>query len=212
MTGFRLLKHPAARRAILALAAAEALIVALALGYERASLWAARNRLSYQREPIARELWRYETRGIVRPTILKAGEAGARDDEEVIGVEVAGKARAYRLDAFRDREAHIVNDLFEGVPVSVAYCDITDCVRAYAGPRGAAPLDLGLAGLIDREMVVKAGGVLYFHKSGEPVNPGEGRAPLPYKPLVPTRTTWKEWSRRHPETGLYTGTRAILRK
>jgi hypothetical protein len=128
-----------------------------------------------------------------------------RDDEEVIGVEVGGRARAYRLDAFRDRTRHLVNDWIAGVPLSVAYCDLSDCVRVYTDPRGSAPLDIAVAGRFDGEMVVKLGGVLYFHKSGTPMEPGAG--PLPFELLSPTRTTWKEWARRHPETDVYEGER-----
>ena len=142
-----------------------------------------------------------------RPPVLTAAEAALGGGEEVIGVEVGGRARAYRLGAFRFPSPHIVNDLIGGVPVSVTYCDSRDCARVYTDPHGSAPLDITQAGLRDGRMVVRVGGVLYDHESGRPLEAGTGRTALPFKPLPATQTTWDEWRRWHPGTDLYVGPR-----
>jgi hypothetical protein len=186
--------------------AVAAVVTGLIYGSERAALRAKESQITFNMGPV-RSFWKFESKGILRPPIFKAEESGMRPDEAVFGVEVGGKARAYRSGAFHDGPDHLVNDMVDGVPVSVAYCDITDCVQVYTDPRGSAPLDVAVAGLLDGEMVVKLGGVLYFHKSSTPVEPGAAPAAIPYDLLTPTRTTWKEWLRRHPGTDVYVGVR-----
>lgn len=146
--------------------------------------------------------------GIDRPATVEAGASGLRADEEVIGLEVGGRARAYRLDALRDRSRHLVNDLIGGVPVAVAYCDLNNCVKAYTGRDGRGPLEMSIGGLYEgREMVLDVGGALYFQESGAALAPGTGPAVIPLDRLSPTRTTWGEWKRLHPSTDVYEGVR-----
>jgi hypothetical protein len=142
---------------------------------------------------------------IVRPPSLPAHEANLRPDEKVIGVEVGGKARAYRFAAFERMSGHLVNDLVGGVPVSIAYCDMTECLRVYSEPQGSEPLDLNVAGVLNGEMIMRHGGRMYFHRSGKEVEPGNGSPPLPYALITPTVTTWKEWIASHPDTRVYVG-------
>jgi hypothetical protein len=144
---------------------------------------------------------------VLRPPVLMADEAALAGSEEVLGIEVGGRARAYRLGAFRFPARHIVNDLIEGVPVSVAYCDGRDCTRVYTAGHGTPPLDMTVAGLRDGRMVVRFSGVLYDHESGRPLEAGPGRTTLPLERLPVTRTTWDEWRRLHPGTDIYVGPR-----
>jgi hypothetical protein len=206
MTGLRLLRAPSLRWAIVAAPIVAAVVVVSVYGYEWVALRADRGRTRIRVATKHIPGWfANQSRGVLQPTILTAGASGMRDDEEVVGVVVGGKARAYRLGAFHDRTRHLVNDRIGGVPVAVAYCDLSDCVQVYTDPRRSAPVDIEVAGLTDGEMVVKLGGVLYFHKSGAPMKPGA--AALPYDLLTPTRTTWKEWAQLHPETEVYVGER-----
>ena len=141
---------------------------------------------------------------ILRPPSLAAKEAKLPPDEMVIGVEVGGKAQAYRFAAFESKSGHLVNDLVGGVPVSVAYCDLTECLRVYSDPRGSQPLDLNVAGVLYDEMIMRHGGRMYFHKSGKEVEPGDDSPTLPYPLVTPTVTTWKEWT---SQTSRYAGLR-----
>lgn len=166
---------------------------------------------------------------VERPGTLAAKDAGLAPDEKVIGVVVGGKARAYRIKAMEGRSQHLVNDLIAGVPVSVAYCNLTECVRVYTGPAGSGPLDLAVAGLLDNEMIMNVGGAPYFQGSGKLVGPdvlGSSRNPvavsfarnakaaagsergsreIPYATLTPVLTTWKSWVEQHPESDVFTG-------
>jgi hypothetical protein len=188
-------------------------IVAGIFGYERAVLWATRNDAGFG-ERVATEggaidsLFKFKMPGIVRPATVQAEASTIRPDEEVIGFLVGGRARAYRLNAFRDRSKHVVNDLVAGVPVTVAYCDISDCVSAYQGHEGSAPLDVSVGGLSHGgEMVLEVGGLLYYQKSGTRLVPGSGPSMIPLEQLSPARTTWGEWKRQHPSTDVYEGLR-----
>ncbi len=75
---------------------------------------------------------------MVKPEAVPAASSGMKPDEVVVGVVSNGRARAYRLDAMRDRARHIVNDVVGGSAVTVTYCDLTDCIRSYADPSSAA--------------------------------------------------------------------------
>ncbi len=166
---------------------------------------------------------------IVQPATRPARDAGFAPDELVIGVVAAGKARAYRVLAMEGRSRHLVNDMIAGVPVSIAYCDVTGCARAYTGTPGTAPLAIRVAGLLDDQMVLDAGGILFFQGSGEPVDPAllstshnpiavayahragggtPGKPPalgLPFSPLEPSVMPWKSWLALHPDTDSYAG-------
>ncbi|MDR3634499.1 MAG: DUF3179 domain-containing (seleno)protein [Isosphaeraceae bacterium] len=182
-------------------------IVASVYWAERTVLWTSRNGYRSSR-PTDHTWYPYSLPGVECPPAVPARDVTLDGDEEVIGVETGGRTRAYRLDALKDRRRHVVNDLVGGIPVSVVYCDLSDCVRVYTEPAGSRPLAVGLGGLFDGEMVVKLNGTLYLHKTGTPLKPGSHPATLPYETLTPARVTWKEWVGRHPGTDVYVGNAA----
>lgn len=143
--------------------------------------------------------------GIRQPAVREAGKGRLSDSEEVIGIEVRGQARAYRLAAMKGREQHVVNDLVGDVPVSVTYCDLTDCVRAFTDRQASAPLDIWQGGLKGNHMVLTIQGVSYIQDTGETLNSGPVEKPIPYESMRATRTTWKAWKTAHPGTELYDG-------
>jgi len=145
---------------------------------------------------------RFEMKGR-RPPIVPAEGAGLSDDDEVIGVVVNGKARAYQLGALCIGRHHVVNDLIDGVPISVAYCNLTDCTRVYTSRGRTEPLDVWQSGFGGGGLVLKVEGVAYRHRSGEPLEPGPGVPRFPYEDYPWTRMTWREWKRQHPETDAY---------
>lgn len=192
------------RTIILALAAISTIVVGGVYGFDRASLWLGRDRVRYAHGD-EHSWFSMEMPGVDRPGILDATHAGLDDGEEVIGVEVGGKARAYRVAALRDRSRHIINDVIDGLPISVAYCDLSDCVRVYTDRTSNAPLDVSVAGLFDGEMVVKLRGANFIHRTGARLEVDPGTAAPPYEQLCPSRTTWKRWLSQHPASDVYAG-------
>jgi hypothetical protein len=199
-----LLRQTARSRWALVVVAAALGVGAVAVVYvfERAALDAASGRVAFDMRPST--VWRrVEAAGVRTPPTVAAGEAELADDEEIVGVEVSGQSRAYRLAALRDPQRHVVNDLVAGVPVSVAYCDLTECVTAYTRPGGSAPLSLAVAGTRDGALVVKAEGAYYDQRTGRLVEGPATAAEVPYPSMPCTRTTWGEWRRQHPDTRVY---------
>jgi hypothetical protein len=146
----------------------------------------------------------YFAEGIERPPVLSASSAPLEDSEEVVGVVVGGKARAYRLSALTDMADHIVNDVVEDRPISVTYCDKRQCIRVFtAEGTGTEALPIGQAGLWNYQMVIQVGRDSYLQESGDPLDP-EAR-PFPYQQYPSQRTTWREWRESHPETEVYAG-------
>ncbi len=142
---------------------------------------------------------------ILRPRSVAARAVSLAPEEKVIGIVLGSEARAYRFAAFESKTGHLVNDLVGGVPVSVAYCDKTQCLRVYSDPGGTGLLDLNVAGSLFDEMVMRHGDKMYFHKSGKEVQGGASVATIPYALVTPTVTTWREWTARHPDTQVYIG-------
>jgi hypothetical protein len=123
------------------------------------------------------------------------------DDTEVIGVSTGGGHRAYLLGTLVATQYHIVNDVLERVPVSVTYCDRTDCARVFTGA-GSLSLDLRVSGYsTDHGLVLTTGTGQYFQKTSAPVAPGAA-VPFPFRELPSVRTTWREWTGAHPDTSV----------
>jgi Protein of unknown function (DUF3179) len=147
---------------------------------------------------------RFQMKGIVRPPTVPADRAELREDDEVIGVMVDGKARAYQLKALYVGRHHVVNDLIDNVPISVAYCNISDCVHVYTRSGTTEPLDVWQSGFGIGGLILKIEGVAYRHQSGEPLEPGPDVPPIPYQNYPWVRTIWREWKQQHPGTDVYT--------
>jgi hypothetical protein len=133
------------------------------------------------------------------PPTISASQATLKDDEEVIGVIVKGKPRAYRLSAFAGPFYHVVNDLLEGIPVSVTHCDQTKCTRVFTN-EGKEPLALKLGGF-DGSMLLYVDGQFYTQDNRHPTNPSA--PPFPYDAVEFEQTTWGKWRAAHPTTDVY---------
>ena len=188
---------------LVAVAASATLILAL-IGAERSSSRAVA--LKYAPRPKTDEhIWKkmLGTNQIIRPSTVRADQAGLPENASVIGVVVDGKARAYSLRSLRHLRQHVVNDLVGGVPITVAHCDVTDCTHVYASHERSEPLDVRQAGFRDGQMILGIGDAYYEHSSGAPIEPRPGTPSFPYEGYPWIRTTWKEWKQQHPETDIY---------
>jgi hypothetical protein len=193
-------------RVILVLLAAEPLLVAVFYSVERSRLHAVEKSVTYRNSgPITKKFWKFEMPGLRNPRAYSAETSKIPDNDEVIGVVINGQPRAYWLKALKYPPWHIVNDVVAGVPVSVTYCDRTNCTRVYTNGQSSAPLDVNLGGLYGKEMVVNVAGSLYLQDSGKPFELGAGTPSLPYTHHPWERTTWKAWRERHPETDVFVG-------
>lgn len=197
--GFMRLRAP-----LIGLAVVAALTVPAIYWSERSSLavWARKTERFVSKEPM-RHVFFLE--GVKMPETIPAARATLADDEAVIGIEAAGKFRAYHQHAMSAKSRHVLNDVVGGKAVTVTFCDLDDCARAYGGDEASAPLDIGLAGLDEGGMVLRVDSIAYYQKTAEAADPVVGKAvpPFPYAPFPLTRTTWGEWKALHPDTDLY---------
>jgi hypothetical protein len=141
------------------------------------------------------------------PRAVPAAEVRLRDDAEVIGVVAGGRSRAYVVETLAPVSRHVVNDLVGGVPVTVTYCDQTDCVRVFTAPGRGRPLDMVVAGWVARvdhgTMALLIGTTLYCQDTCRPVAAIPGEIPYPQADFV--RITWRRWRDQHPDTDVYFG-------
>ena len=203
---FRIWKLTNPWKVLLIILIAEPVLVLSFYSAERVRLRWAEKDVTYGDGPnLPKNFWRFEMPGLRNPQALAAESSRIPDDDPVIGVVVNGSPRAYWLNALKYPPWHIVNDVVHGVPISVTYCDRTDCTRVYKGGETSKPLDVDLGGLYGKEMVVKVEGSLYLQNSGQPFEKGADAPSLPYSNHPWKRTTWKEWKQLHPETDIFVG-------
>jgi hypothetical protein len=132
--------------------------------------------------------------GVRQPEMRSAAEAELADDERIIGITGPGAPRAYMVRALSGVTGHVVNDMAGDVPVTVTYCDRSDCIRVLTADT-AEPIDLWTGGVLSGKLAVRFKEQMYSQTSKD--------LPLQDYPFV--LTTWKEWREAHPETVVYIG-------
>ena len=141
---------------------------------------------------------------INQPPTRQAADASLADEEEVIGVSVNCKYRAYRIRALSgDPRWHVVNDWLGDAPVSVVHCDRTECSTVFTDKGAKAPLNLTFGGWSHNSLLLRADGALYTQSMLQPID--HKRGPFPFAPASFMKTTWKEWRTAHPDTDVYVG-------
>jgi hypothetical protein len=192
-------------RATVAALAFGVVVVGSTYGLERIWLSVNQNKGEFiEGKPLT--TWRkIDLPGIIQPPTTRADEAQVGADEEIVGIVVNGRARAYRLKALLDPKQHIINDLIDDLPLTVAHCDVSNCTRVYAGRRGEPPLDIAQAGLWNSDMIVKIKGFYYQHRNGAPSGGDTDIPPLPCRAYPFLRMSWKQWKEQHPQTDIYVG-------
>lgn len=138
----------------------------------------------------------------VRPPV--PDRTSVQDQDPVIGVTLGQRHRAYLLaDLYRPDNA-VKNDLFDDVPVSVTFCSLDKCVRAFTHQSRGEPLVLGVGGADpnrSRKMLLQIKDRKFEQDTGRPMD-GDTTRPFPYTPVPSTLTTWGEWKTAHPHTEL----------
>jgi Protein of unknown function (DUF3179) len=141
--------------------------------------------------------------GIDCPPTVAATVADLRDDEEVIGVVVKGRPRAYLVKAFAGMGSHVVNDLIDAVPVTVTFCNVRDTAQVFTGPKRGEPLDIWTGGFNDG-LFLRTGGTAFWQSTGKMID-SERKDEMPFPTYPFDRAPWKVWKDVHPMTDLYLG-------
>lgn len=112
-------------------------------------------------------------------------------NEEIIGLSLAGEARAYPLA--RLRQTPIINDEVGDVPITLVYQPENGRVRVFRRPSPAQTL------AVQNGFLATAGGTIRWDHRGQPVT--ATAEPLP--PLQFERVWWGGWYEFHPDTTIY---------
>jgi len=135
-----------------------------------------------------------EEPGITDAYFHQVDEVLIDDDIPVIGIEVDGVFRAFLDEGLMELDQHVVHTEQNGQPITIAYCDITDCVRVYHRS-DLATTEIMMGGMLENQLALMVKGSRY--------RLDDEQIPLEQHPL--TRTTWGEWKKAHPETDIYVG-------
>jgi len=138
--------------------------------------------------------------GIRRPPVVSAAASGLTESDEVIGVVVHGKARAYSVQAMSGPpQSHLINDLVGATPVTVTHNPLGRVFRVFTGP-GSEPLGVDLGMSSGGEMILDIGGGRQFlQRSATPVNSATS-GQFPFDSVAHEVTVWKKWHDAHPDT------------
>ena len=129
------------------------------------------------------------------------GEAALhmRADDYVVGLVVAGKARAYPL--WITDNYHVINDILEGVPILFTTCERCQSGAAYRAERDGQQIKFAACGMSNASLVMTdrvEDASLWLHYEGAciaGVRRGE------FLTQFPTfHTTWDAWREWHPES------------
>jgi hypothetical protein len=129
------------------------------------------------------------------PPMIPASDMELADDEKVIAIEVDGEHFAYPLTRFTGIGDHIVNRAFHEKPITVAYCDLTDCVRVLTADNTREPLPVSQNGLTNGELALRFHGLSY--------QLSKDTIPLERYPF--TIVNWKSWFNDHPDGLVHPG-------
>lgn len=146
---------------------------------------------------IPKDSWESDTPFVLpvqkHPTTVAADATELADDAPVIGVSAGTKHRAYSLKAMTRVTSHVLNDLIDGVPVTVTFCDRTDMSRCFTQTESKWPLELQLGGWKDQKILFKLHDQYYAHDAKD----------IPLKDYEFEKTTWGEWRQAHPDTDVF---------
>jgi hypothetical protein len=139
--------------------------------------------------------------GVIQPLVFDPLNVPWKNDEEVVGVTVNGESRAYLVGTLSRPDYHIINDLIGLVPVSITYCNINRCPRAFTREGANEPLDIAVGGQHNlRELLLLVDGARFHQDDLKPYDPGHRTASFPYHQVPLTVTTWGKWKKFHPDS------------
>jgi hypothetical protein len=129
--------------------------------------------------------------------------AGMSDGETVIGIEVAGAARAYPLATMVTPQTEVFNDTVGDHPVVITWCEQCRDVAVYGRKVDGHTLTFFLPGMLwESNMVLQdvETQTLWSQVHGRGERGAlEGRT---LEPIAAVVTDWKSWFAAHPETSV----------
>jgi hypothetical protein len=148
---------------------------------------------------------KYVNAPAVRPQEFHTSKGrGFFAEDEVIGVVVNGRPRAYLTEATRTLNECVISDEVAGRPITIVNAFEAGVIRVLTTkPRGkgageeteTSPLELTIVGSIEGQLYLSGFGREFFFDAEN--------IPLVDYPF--SRCTWKVWRRAYPDSDLYIG-------
>ena len=122
-----------------------------------------------------------------------------REDDYVVGLVVAGKARAYPLWVTDNH--HVINDVVEGIPIVFTTCERCQSGAAFVAERDGQRIKFAACGMSNASLVMTdrvRDASIWLHYEGVCI---AGERLGEFLNQIPTfHTTWDCWRQWHPET------------
>ena len=135
--------------------------------------------------------------GQIQIKVNSADEVNLPEDTPIIGVVIDGQSRAYLPKGMSEPQWHLAHDNFNGRPITVTYCNWTDCARVFT--RGSVPPgQVHMGGFLNGQMQLLI--------KNTPYDQNGTQLPIAHYPMK--RATWGKWKATHPETEIYLGDQA----
>jgi len=132
------------------------------------------------------------------PTVAARVATFLEPDDEVFGLVVSGKPRAYPIGALCYH--HVVNDQIESTPIVVTYCVVCSSGIGFDPVVNGRRLTFGFHGIWQGVALVydRQTRSVWLHLTGECIEgPLKGTV---LKPIPGRHVLWSEWERDHPGT------------
>ncbi len=133
------------------------------------------------------------------PRFVPAARASLAAGDRVLGVRLAGIARAYPVRILNWHE--VVNDRFADTPIAITWCPLCGTGMAFESRVGDRETSFGVSGLLYNSDVLlydRATDSLWSQVMAQAVTGPMKGARLAPVPL--THTTWADWRARNPDT------------
>jgi len=121
-------------------------------------------------------------------SFTSVSETELNDDAEIITIQVGDQHYAFPKNRMNGQGEHIVSELFDGQPLAVTYCNVSECVRVFKGSVGGEKLDITQQGLENGSLSVLVDGVQFIQESPD----------IPYDDYEFQLTSWGIWKTEHP--------------
>ena len=122
-----------------------------------------------------------------------------RKKNRVIGIEIAGEARAYPIKILNYHE--VVNDRINGKSLVISYCPLCGTGMVFHAETEGQVLNFGVSGLLYNSDVLlydRQTESLWSQIMGQAVSgPMKGKR---LKLITASHTSWSDWKNRHPDT------------
>lgn len=137
---------------------------------------------------------------IDRPQFVTAAKAAfLKPEDQILGVQVQGIARAYPLRILNWHE--VVNDQFGTEPVAITYCPLCGTGAVFSRLVNGQVLSFGVSGLLYNNDVLlydRQTNSLWSQLMAQAISgPLKGHR---LNSLVVTHSTWSDWQKMHPAT------------